>query len=191
MGHALAAVAAHRGAQVTLVTSAVLPTPPGATVVRVETAEELADATLECFDVVDAVVMAAAVADFRPKAPAVEKLKKRDGVPELVLEPTPDILAELGRRRRDQILVGFAAETTKLREHAAAKRAAKHLDLVVGNDVSLPDAGFEVDTNRAVLVDSDGSIEELPLLTKTALARTVLDRVRDLLDQPGPQERTL
>jgi phosphopantothenoylcysteine decarboxylase/phosphopantothenate--cysteine ligase len=191
MGHALAAVAAHRGAQVTLVTSAALPTPPGATVVRVETAEELADATLECFDVVDAVVMAAAVADFRPKAPAVEKLKKRDGVPELVLEPTPDILAELGRRRRDQILVGFAAETTKLREHAAAKRAAKHLDLVVGNDVSLPDAGFEVDTNRAVLVDSDGSIEELPLLTKTALARTVLDRVRDLLDQPGPQERTL
>jgi phosphopantothenoylcysteine decarboxylase / phosphopantothenate---cysteine ligase len=190
MGHAVAAVAARRGAQVTLITSAALPAPPGATIINVETAEELADATLGCFDAVDAVVMAAAVADFRPKAPAIEKLKKRDGVPELLLEPTPDILAELGRRRGDQVLVGFAAETSNLREHAAAKRTAKHLDLVVGNDVSLPDAGFEVDTNRAVLVDSAGSIEELPLLTKTALAGAVLDRVRDLLNQPGAQERT-
>jgi phosphopantothenoylcysteine decarboxylase/phosphopantothenate--cysteine ligase len=190
MGHALAAVAASRGARVTLVTSAPLPTPPGATVIKVDTAEELADATLGCFETVDAVVMAAAVADFRPKAPAAEKLKKRDGVPELLLEPTPDILAELGARRRDQILVGFAAETTNLREHAAAKRTAKHLDLVVGNDVSLPDAGFEVDTNRAILVDSSGSVDELPLLTKTALAGAVLDRIRDLLDPSGPQERT-
>jgi len=128
-------------------------------------------------------VMAAAVADFRPKAPTDEKLKKTDGVPELHLEPTPDILAALGATRRDQVLVGFAAETTQLREHAAAKLAAKHLDLVVANDVSAPDGGFEVDTNRAILLDSSGSTEELPLMPKAALAGAVLDRVRDLLDQ--------
>ncbi len=190
MGHALADVATRRGAHVTLVTSAPLPTPPGAAVVRVDTADELADATFDRFDDVDVVVMAAAVADFRPKAAAFEKLKKRDGVPELLLEPTPDILGELARRRHDQILVGFAAETTNLVEHATAKLAAKHLDLVVANDVSEPDAGFEVDTNRAVLVDSDGTVEELPLLSKAALAGTILDRVRDRLDPPGPQERT-
>jgi phosphopantothenoylcysteine decarboxylase/phosphopantothenate--cysteine ligase len=155
----------------------------------VATAEEMADAVLAVFDDVDVVVMAAAVADFRPKAPAADKLKKHDGIPELVLEPTPDILAALGDRRRDQVLVGFAAETTRLAEHAAAKLAAKHLDLVVANDVSAPDAGFEVDTNRAILLDSSGSIEELPLLPKTVLATKVLDRVRDLLDQRAPRER--
>jgi len=105
-----------------------------------------------------------------------------------VLEPTPDILAALGATRRHQVLVGFAAETTQLHEHAAAKLAAKDLDLVVGNDVSAPDAGFEVDTNRAILLDSSGSAEELALMPKAALAATVLDRVRDLLDH-GPQAR--
>jgi phosphopantothenoylcysteine decarboxylase/phosphopantothenate--cysteine ligase len=151
--------------------------------VSVTTAEEMREAVLRRFDAVDAVIMAAAVADFRPKAAAPEKLKKGDGVPELVLEPTPDILAALGATRRDQVLVGFAAETTQLREHAAAKLAAKDLDLVVANDVSAPDAGFEVDTNRAILLDSSGSAEELPLMPKPALAAAVLDRVRDLLDQ--------
>ena len=188
MGTALAALAARRGAHVTLVTTAALPVPSGVDVVSVATAEEMAEAVLRRFDTVDAVIMAAAVADFRPKAAAAEKLKKGDGVPELVLEPTPDILATLGATRRDQVLVGFAAETTEVREHAAAKLAAKDLDLVVANDVSAPDAGFEVDTNRAILLDSSGSAEELPLLPKAVLAATVLDRVRDLLDQ-GPQAR--
>ncbi len=183
MGTALAAVAARRGAAVTLVTTATLPVPSGVEVVSVTTAEEMRDAVLRRFDAVDAVIMAAAVADFRPKAAAPEKLKKGDGVPELVLEPTPDILAALGATRRDQVLVGFAAETAQLREHAAAKLAAKDLDLVVANDVSAPDAGFEVDTNRAILLDSSGSAEELPLMPKPALAAAVLDRVRDLLDQ--------
>ena len=188
MGTALATVAAQRGADVILVTTATLPVPTGVDVVAVTTAEEMADAVVSRFDAVDAVIMAAAVADFRPKAPATEKLKKGDGVPELHLEPTPDILATLGAARRDQVLVGFAAETDRLHEHAAAKLTAKHLDLVVANDVSAPDAGFEVDTNRAILLDSSGSTEELPLLPKTVLAATVLDRVRDLLD-PGPQAR--
>jgi phosphopantothenoylcysteine decarboxylase/phosphopantothenate--cysteine ligase len=189
MGHAVADAAARRGAQVTLVTTTARPAAPAVARVAVETAEEMADAVLDRFADSDVVVMAAAVADFRPKVAATDKLKKHDGVPELVLEATPDILAALGQRRRDQILVGFAAETNELHEHAAAKLAAKHLDFVVANDVSEPDAGFEVDTNRAVLLDSDGSIEELPLLPKTVLAGLVLDRIRDRLTERRPQER--
>jgi phosphopantothenoylcysteine decarboxylase / phosphopantothenate---cysteine ligase len=189
MGHAVAAAAARRGARVTLVTTSDRAAAAGVEVVPVTTAEEMAEAVLGRYDDVDAVVMAAAVADFRPKAPAAEKLKKQDGVPELLLEPTPDILAALGAAKRGQVLVGFAAETEQLRARAAEKLAAKRLDLVVGNDVSAADAGFEVDTNRAILLDSDGSVEELPLLPKTTLAATVLDRVRDLLEQRGPRAR--
>jgi phosphopantothenoylcysteine decarboxylase / phosphopantothenate---cysteine ligase len=189
MGHAIADAAAQRGAHVTLVTTTNRPTVPGVEVIPVETADEMADAVFGCFDDVTVVIMAAAVADFRPKVAETEKLKKHDGVPELLLEPTPDILATLGGRKRHQILVGFAAETGRVQEHAAQKLAAKNLDLVVGNDVSAPDAGFEVDTNRATLVNSDGLTEELPLLPKTALAATILDRVRDRLHHQGHQER--
>jgi phosphopantothenoylcysteine decarboxylase/phosphopantothenate--cysteine ligase len=181
MGHAVAAVAAARGASTTLVTTQRPESLSGVTVVDVDTAEEMADAVLGRYDEVDVVVMAAAVADFRPKLAAAEKLKKREGIPEIVLEPTPDILAALGRRKRAQILVGFAAETERLHEHAAEKLAAKHVDLMVANDVSAPDAGFEVDTNRAVLLDSSGALEELPLLTKVELAGVIWDRVAGLL----------
>ena len=145
----------------------------------------MADAVLRRFADVDAVVMAAAVADFRPKAAASEKLKKREGVPELLLEPTTDILAELGARRQGQVVVGFAAETERVREHTAEKLAAKRVDLMVANDVSAPDSGFEVDTNRAVLLDAAGGVDELPLLTKPALADVILDRVRDTLAGPA------
>jgi phosphopantothenoylcysteine decarboxylase/phosphopantothenate--cysteine ligase len=189
MGHAIADAAAQRGARVTLVTTTNRPTAAGVDLIPVETADQMADAVFGRFDAVDIVVMAAAVADFRPKVAETEKLKKHDGVPELLLEPTPDILATLGGRKAHQILVGFAAETGRVREHAAQKLRAKNLDLVVGNDVSAPDAGFEVDTNRATLVNSDGSTEELPLLPKTALATTILDRVRDRLHHQGHQER--
>ena len=103
-----------------------------------------------------------------------------------MLEPTVDILAALGRAKRSgQVVVGFAAETEKLREHAAAKLAAKNVDLIVANDVSAPDAGFEVDTNRAVLLNAHGDAEETPLLTKDALAGVVLDRIVSLLGGPG------
>jgi phosphopantothenoylcysteine decarboxylase/phosphopantothenate--cysteine ligase len=129
----------------------------------------------------DVVVMAAAVADFRPKEIAPAKLKKHDGIPEIVLEPTPDILAALGERKTHQLLVGFAAETEDVRDSAAAKLAAKRVDLMVANDVSAPDAGFEVDTNRVVLLDSTGRVEEPPLSTKIALADLILDRVRTAL----------
>ncbi len=191
MGHALAEVAARRGARVVLITTAPHPVVAGVEVVRVESAEEMHDAVVARAGYADAVIMAAAVADFRPKAVAPQKLKKGDGVPEVLLEPTVDILASLGRSKRaDQIVVGFAAETERVREHAAAKLAAKRVDLMVANDVSAADAGFEVDTNRAVLLDADGGVAETPLLTKVALAGVVLDRVAALIDQRGGAHRS-
>jgi phosphopantothenoylcysteine decarboxylase/phosphopantothenate--cysteine ligase len=177
-GHALAHEAAARGAEVTLVTTAGLPVPSGAAVVPVATAAEMEKAVLDRAGEADVVVMAAAVADFRPKVPAAEKLKKADGVPELVLEPTPDILAELGRRRvPGQTLVGFAAETEELRVNAAAKLRAKGVDLIVANDVAAAGAGFEHDTNRVHLVGRDGVEHDTSLVDKRDVARVVLDAV--------------
>jgi phosphopantothenoylcysteine decarboxylase/phosphopantothenate--cysteine ligase len=178
MGHAVAHEAAKRGARVTLVTTASVGIPQGVEVVSVETAQQMADAVLGLAPHVSAVVMAAAVADFRPRTVAGSKLKKADGVPELVLERTPDILAALGAAKpAGQVLVGFAAETDEVCANAAAKLEAKHVDLMVANDVTAPGAGFEVDTNRAVLLDSLGRVDELPLMTKTALAGVILDRI--------------
>jgi phosphopantothenoylcysteine decarboxylase/phosphopantothenate--cysteine ligase len=191
MGHALAAVAARRGAQVVLVTTASLPAAAGVEVVQVVSADEMHAAVMAGAPTADVVIMAAAVADFRPKAVSAEKLKKHVGVPEVVLEPTVDILAALGAAKRsDQVVVGFAAETTNLREHAAAKLAAKRVDLMVANDVSAPDAGFEVDTNRAVLLEPMGEgaeirAEETALLSKEGLAGLVLDRVASILVMRG------
>jgi phosphopantothenoylcysteine decarboxylase/phosphopantothenate--cysteine ligase len=186
MGHAIAAAARRRGAQVVLVTTSSIPVPPGVTVISVDTAEEMRAAVLGSADDCDVVVMAAAVADFRPKAIAAEKLKKGDGLPELVLEPTVDILAELGARKRaDQIVVGFAAETERIEEHAASKLVAKQVDLMVANDVSAADSGFVVDTNRVIVLDAAGSVEALPLLTKDALADWLLERIAGLVE-PNP-----
>jgi phosphopantothenoylcysteine decarboxylase / phosphopantothenate---cysteine ligase len=186
MGHAIAAAAAARGARVVLVTTASRPVAAGIEVVRVDTADEMHRAVMARAAGADAVVMAAAVADFRPKATAAEKIKKADGVPEVVLEPTVDILAELGRAKpANQVVVGFAAETRNLRDNAAAKLAAKRVDLIVANDVSAPDAGFEVDTNRAVLLDANGGISETALLTKDSLAIHIVEWVAQHLD-PRP-----
>jgi phosphopantothenoylcysteine decarboxylase/phosphopantothenate--cysteine ligase len=178
MGYAIAEAAAQRGADVVLVTTVNREAPPGVSdIVRVESAAEMADAVLGRFGDVDVVVMAAAVADFRPKATAAEKIKKAAGPPEIVLEPTTDILAELGRKKTAQYLVGFAAETERLVEQAAAKMAAKRVDLMVANDVTAPGSGFEVDTNRAVLIAPDGSVQELPQMPKIELADAIWDRV--------------
>jgi phosphopantothenoylcysteine decarboxylase / phosphopantothenate---cysteine ligase len=146
----------------------------------VATAAEMEAAVLGRAADADVVVMAAAVADFRPKAVAPDKIKKTDGVPEIVLEPTTDILAEVGRRRRPgQTLVGFAAETGDVRTYASSKLRAKGLDLVVANDVSAPDAGFEHDTNRVLVLGPDGFEIEGSLMDKRAVARLVLDAVID------------
>jgi len=178
MGHAIARAARRQGARVVLVTTAAQPVTAGIDVVAVDTADQMRDAVVTRADTCDAIVMAAAVADFRPKEVAPEKLKKGEGVPEIVLEPTVDILAELGQRRRaGQIVVGFAAETERVQEHAAAKLAAKRVDLMVANDVTADDSGFEVDTNRALVLDAAGGVQPLPLMTKDALAEWLVDRI--------------
>jgi phosphopantothenoylcysteine decarboxylase/phosphopantothenate--cysteine ligase len=180
-GHAIADEAAARGADVTLVTTASRRAAAGVSVVQVETAAEMERAVASRSDDADVIVMAAAVADFRPKAIAETKLKKRDGVPDVVLEPTPDILAGLGARKRaGQTLVGFAAETADLVANAEDKVRRKGLDLVVANDVSAPGVGFEHDTNAVVLLGADGSRHDVALADKRAVARAVLDAVLDL-----------
>ncbi|MEQ8719285.1 MAG: bifunctional phosphopantothenoylcysteine decarboxylase/phosphopantothenate--cysteine ligase CoaBC [Acidimicrobiales bacterium] len=185
-GYAVAAEAADRGAQVTLVSTVKLPAPPGANVIAVESAEEMRGAVLGAAATADVVVMAAAVADFRPKVAADTKLKKADGVPLVELEPTPDILAELGDRKpAGQILVGFAAETADLRANATKKLKAKGADLIVANDVGAPAVGFEHDTNEVVILGADGSATEIPLTTKGEVARAILDVVESIMDAQG------
>ncbi|HEY4398714.1 MAG TPA: bifunctional phosphopantothenoylcysteine decarboxylase/phosphopantothenate--cysteine ligase CoaBC [Acidimicrobiia bacterium] len=193
MGYAVAEQAARRGAAVDLVTTVERPIGvSGIEVEHVETADDMARAVSSRFPECDVLVMAAAVADFRPKAVSDEKMKKRDGVPEVVLEPTTDVLAELGERKQPgQVLVGFAAETEHVAEHAAEKMTGKPVDVMVANDVSAPDAGFEVDTNRAILLYSSGSREETPLLDKGELADLLLDRIAAVLaDDPHRSEHT-
>jgi phosphopantothenoylcysteine decarboxylase / phosphopantothenate---cysteine ligase len=181
MGAAIVAEALRRGAEVTAVVAAAVVDPPaGARLVRVETAQQLYDAVLAEAPAQDVIVMAAAVADFRPKRPSEGKLKKEQGVPELVLEATPDTLAELGRRRRPgQVLVGFAAETGDHLAGARRKLEAKRLDLVVLNHVEGARSAFGAAAADASLVDADG-VEELPAASKAAIAARLLDRVEAL-----------
>ena len=182
-GHAVAEAAAGRGAQVVLVTTARRAVPTGVEVVHVETAADMEAAVLARAVDADVVVMAAAVADFRLKTPADTKLSKSDGVPELVLEPTPDILAELGRRRRPgQVLVGFAAETHDMAGRAATKLRVKNVDLMVANDVSAQHVGFDHDTNAVTIMDRDGTCREVALTSKLEVAHAILDSVMDRLD---------
>ncbi len=183
-GHALAAEAAARGAKVTLITTVALAAPASADVVRVETAAEMDEAVRAVAAGADVVVMAAAVADFRPAEAAERKIKKHGGVPEIVLEPTVDILAGLGRRKTPgQTLVGFAAETDQVRQNASSKLVAKGADLIVANDVTAPGAGFEHDTNHVVILNADGTEREVPLADKRAVARAVFNAVLDRRDQ--------
>jgi phosphopantothenoylcysteine decarboxylase / phosphopantothenate---cysteine ligase len=189
MGFALASEAARRGAKVTLVVGDTSLQPPsGVDVVRVRTAEDMRIAVFEAAADADAVIKAAAVADFRPERAAGKKLKKAAGAPAVELVPTPDILKELGQRpelrKPGSLLVGFAAETESNPEElgrlAAAKRSAKGADVIVANDVSSSDSGFGVRTNRAVIAGPEG-IADVGLVTKTALAEAVIDEVVRLL----------
>ena len=185
-GHAIAVAAARRGASVTLVTSSPLAVPAdiGITRVDVETAADMEEAMGAAAEGADVVVMAAAVADFRPKATAGSKLSKEDGVPEVVLEPTPDILAGLARRQvPGQVIVGFAAETHDVVERGRRKLERKGVDLLVVNDVSAPGVGFDHDTNAVVILGADGSTTDIPLTSKDAVANGVLDRVIDHLNE--------
>jgi phosphopantothenoylcysteine decarboxylase/phosphopantothenate--cysteine ligase len=183
MGVAVAEAALARGAAVTLVLGPNTVEPPGgAEVVRIETAEQLHDAVLARYPDVDAVVMAAAVADFRPKATADAKMKKEAGVPDLLLEPTADILRELAERRTTQILVGFAAETGDVEAEGRRKLAAKGVDLVVANAVGRAGTGFGSETNEAAILAADGDDEPLRSTTKAQLAAAICERIARLLD---------
>ncbi len=185
MGYVLAVAARDRGAQVTLVTAASLPNPVGVQTVHVESAAEMCDAILTASDGADALVMAAAVADYRPAEVAAQKIKKTGDRLTLHLTRTPDILAEVARRRESgrgpRLTVGFAAETQDLLANAREKLQRKRLDLMAANDVSMADAGFAVDTNRVTLLGADGSVEALPLMSKEEVAHEIWDRVARLL----------
>jgi len=175
-GHAVASEAIRRGANVVLVTTSPGTAPTGPDVIEVETAAEMAAACALHGPNSDIVVMAAAVADFRPSEAIDHKIKKAEGVPEISMVPTVDILAAMGESKsQGQVLVGFAAETDDLEANAAQKMARKNLDMIVANDVSKPGAGFEHDTNEVVILHDDGSRRHVPICTKQEVARIVLD----------------
>ncbi|HXG52132.1 MAG TPA: bifunctional phosphopantothenoylcysteine decarboxylase/phosphopantothenate--cysteine ligase CoaBC [candidate division Zixibacteria bacterium] len=178
MGYALARAAARRGAQVRLISgpTALVP-PPGVEVVSVTTAAEMRQAVLEAFSSCTGLIMAAAVADFRPAEVAPAKIKRGTASLSLRLEPNPDILRDLGRKRDGRVLVGFAAETENVVANAEKKLREKGLDMVVANDVSRSDSGFNVDYNTATILDRLGGVEELPRMTKEELADRILDRL--------------
>ena len=184
MGYAVAQQAAARGAEVLLVSGPVSLQPPaGVRCVQVESARQMRDAVLSAYSDSDVVIMAAAVADYRVAAPAEQKIKKTADNQELVLQllRNPDILQELGSQKQQQVLVGFAAETNNLEEYARAKLQSKRADLLVANDVSRSDAGFDVDTNQIIIFGADGSRREYPLCSKLQAAEYILDAVAEKL----------
>ena len=190
-GYALAQAALDRGAEVTLVAGpTALPNPAGAELVRVKTAGDMAEAVLNASANADVLLMAAAVADFRPASRAEQKLKKTE-VPQIELEKTIDILSAVAEAREKSagkhplVLVGFAAESQNLVENAREKVLRKRLDLIAANDISATDAGFAVDNNRVTLIDARGAIEELPLMSKAQVAEKILERVEMLLARPN------
>lgn len=181
MGYALAETAANRGAKVYLISAPTrLAVPAGVHVINVETAEQMYQAVMELYPRVDVVVKAAAVADYRPRVTAAQKIKKNDAGLVLELEKNPDILMELGRQKEHQLLVGFAAETEDLIKNARVKISKKNLDLLVANDVTQPGAGFGSDTNVVNILYPDGKVEKLPLMDKLALSDIIWDKVIQL-----------
>ena len=188
-GYAIAENAARRGATVTLVSTVDRPTLASITVIPVETADDMLRAVTCHSDSSDVIVMSAAVADFRPVQRSDGKIKKADGVPEIVLEKTPDILAGLGARKREgQILVGFAAETEDLIAHAQDKLVRKNLDLIVANDVSAPGVGFSHDTNAVTILGAGGVLQTVALTDKHHIASAVLDSVVELRSNHSPHK---
>jgi phosphopantothenoylcysteine decarboxylase/phosphopantothenate--cysteine ligase len=170
-----------------LITTPTALTPPiGAQIVKVERAQQMLNAVLKEFPENDALIMAAAVADFRPKDVSENKIKKEGGVPQIELEATNDILKAVAGLKREmkrrQIVVGFAAESQNLLENASIKLQSKQLDLIAANDISANDAGFSVDTNRITLLFPNGRTELLPLISKTESAGIIIERVAALLE---------
>jgi phosphopantothenoylcysteine decarboxylase / phosphopantothenate---cysteine ligase len=186
-GYAVAQAAVDAGAQVVLVSGPTGLTPPvGTQVVPIETAAQMLEAVLAASAGADALIMAAAAADFRSKTVAQHKLKKRDGIPQVELEAVPDILAavaDLGARKPRRV-IGFAAESRDLLDNARAKLKSKKLDMIVANDISAADAGFGVDTNRVTFLFDDGTTEPQALMSKEAVADSIIARLVTLLETP-------
>ncbi|MEE9216725.1 MAG: bifunctional phosphopantothenoylcysteine decarboxylase/phosphopantothenate--cysteine ligase CoaBC [Anaerolineales bacterium] len=182
-GFALAQAALDRGAEVTLISAPSHEIAPiGAVRVDVQTAEEMTSAVLEAVEDAHALIMAAAVADFRPQTMSEKKIKRAGGVPEVLLESTDDILTQVSAQR-PLVVVGFAAESDDLIENATNKLKSKNLDLMVANDITASDAGFAKETNRVVLIDADSGSEELPLMAKSKVADAVMERIEKLLGE--------
>ena len=178
MGFAIAEAAARHGARVLLITApSALSDPRGVKVIRIETACQMREAVLKEYDSCDAVIMSAAVADYRAKTIAPEKIKKSEPTLTIELEKNPDILFELGQKKSHQILMGFAAETTNVEEYAARKLEQKNLDFIVANNVATAGAGFNTDTNVAMIICRGGKAEKFPLMPKTELAEIIIQRL--------------
>ena len=182
MGYAVARAAEHRGASVTLVTGpSELPVPANVTALHVTTAEEMARAVLKCADTSEIVIKTAAVSDYRPVTVADKKVKKGENLTNLQLEKTDDILKQLGRKKQNRVLVGFAAETEDLDQNAQQKLTDKNLDIIAGNLIGDPDSGFASDSNRVTLYFRDGTREAVPEMEKEAVAHILLNRVVERL----------
>jgi phosphopantothenoylcysteine decarboxylase / phosphopantothenate---cysteine ligase len=182
MGYALAEAARAVSSHVTLVSGPTALTPPkDLEFVPVTTAEEMASAVWGRFDQVDICIMAAAVGDFRPKQMAANKIKKGTFAGTIEVEATPDILAELGRRKRSQVLVGFAAETDEVERHASEKLVQKRLDFIVAND----SRAFDAETNRVTFLMGDGKIERLSAMPKIEVAKVIVERAVRLFGHGG------
>jgi phosphopantothenoylcysteine decarboxylase / phosphopantothenate---cysteine ligase len=182
MGYALAAEAKRQGANVILVSGPVRITPPdGVELIKVESAEDMFNAVMENFESADVIIKTAAVADYRPKYVYDQKVKKQDGDTTIELERTKDILFELGQRKKNQLLVGFAAETNNVVDYAKKKLIKKNADMIIANNVKVEGAGFGTDTNIVTIVKKDGSITELPLMSKSEVAEKIIEEVSLLL----------
>ncbi|OPY84243.1 MAG: Coenzyme A biosynthesis bifunctional protein CoaBC [Syntrophus sp. PtaU1.Bin208] len=183
MGYAIATMARRRGATVTLVSGPTqLPVPSGVRFLSVSSAREMRDAVMASLPEATAVIKAAAVADYRPAVRQEQKMKKKDEDLTLKLERNPDIIQEIGKKKENRILVGFAMESEHLVEHAIGKMVAKNMDFIVANDVTKQGAGFQGDTNIITILDREGEMEELPLMDKMEAAGIILDKVRELRD---------
>lgn len=192
MGYALAASARARGARVILVSGpTTLPAPFGVKMELVQSAEEMRNAMLTHLEEADIIIKAAAVADYRPVRCSLSKIKKGPGRLTLELERTPDILQEIGSRKGKRLVVGFAAETEDLVENAKRKLRRKNLDMIVANEIDQPEGGFGQEANQVKLIDREGRVEELPLLSKAELAEIILNRIGERLkgDLPAPVRR--
>lgn len=182
MGYSIAEEARKQGARVVLISGPVqIPAPSGVDLVKVESAEDMYNACIEVFDKADIVIKTAAVADYRPKIAYDEKVKKQPGGTSLELERTKDILFELGQRKKNQVLIGFAAETNNVDEYARKKLLTKNADMIVANNVKAEGAGFGTDTNIVTLYKRDGSIVELPLMSKVDVAGKIIEEIAVLL----------